>query len=331
MVLQFFTVTCHALVMCGRVRSTLGADQVAADVPWVNREQYTPRYNASPGASLAVLRVACPGETSSSGRVVETMRFGLVPSYTDKAAKVDFYRMFNARSETIAEKGVFSRLLQRRRGVVLLNGFYEWAMEKAGASQVKQPYYLHLDGGGGESEGDVLRCAALYDRWKGGDGGELVTVTIITVTASKPLRWLHDRMPAVLRTETDVAAWLEGSHDDHSSVLKPYGETDMKWYPVSTKINKGDFEDPSCCERTKRVAQKDAGDVVKLFSAAANKRGDSPVKRDSPAEGKDDTVGEKRLGETTPTNVQPGGVKRAKPSPGAGGAQRSLHSFFKKS
>jgi putative SOS response-associated peptidase YedK len=75
------------------------------------------------------------------------MRFGLVPSYTDKAAKVDFYRMFNARSETIAEKGVFSRLLQRRRGVVLLNGFYEWSMEKAGASQVRQPYYLHLDGG----------------------------------------------------------------------------------------------------------------------------------------------------------------------------------------
>jgi putative SOS response-associated peptidase YedK len=147
LVFQFFTVTCHALVMCGRVRSTLGADQVAADVPWVNREQYTPRYNASPGASLAVLRVAGPGETSSSGRVVETMRFGLVPSYTDKAAKVDFYRMFNARSETIAEKGVFSRLLQRRRGVVLLNGFYEWSMEKAGASQVKQPYYLHLDGG----------------------------------------------------------------------------------------------------------------------------------------------------------------------------------------
>ena len=125
--------------MCGRVRSTLGADQVAADVPWVNREQYTPRYNASPGASLAVLRVAGPGETSSSGRVVGAMRVGLVPSYTDKAAKVDFYRMFNARSETIAETGVFSRPLQRRRGVVVLNGLYGWAVETAGASAGRQP------------------------------------------------------------------------------------------------------------------------------------------------------------------------------------------------
>ena len=123
---------------------------------------------------------------STSDRVVETMRFGLVPSFTDPGAKVDFYRMFNARSETIAEKGVFSRLLQRRRGVVLINGFYEWAAERAGSSQVKQPYYLHLEGKGGGSEGDVLRCAALYDRWKGGTGGELVTVTIITVEASEP-------------------------------------------------------------------------------------------------------------------------------------------------
>lgn len=182
------------------------------------------------------------------------MRFGLVPSFTDPGAKVDFYRMFNARSETIAEKGVFSRLLQRRRGVVLINGFYEWAAERAGSSQVKQPYYLHLEGKGGGSEGDVLRCAALYDRWKGAAGGELVTVTIITVEASEPLRWLHDRMPAVLRTDADVAVWLEGSDDRPSSALRPYGEADMKWYPVTTRINRGDFEDPSCCERTRRAA-----------------------------------------------------------------------------
>ena len=33
---------------------------------------------------------------------------------------------FNARSETVAEKTVFSRLLQRQRCVVLFDGFYEW-------------------------------------------------------------------------------------------------------------------------------------------------------------------------------------------------------------
>ena len=33
---------------------------------------------------------------------------------------------FNARSETVAEKNVFKKLLSRQRCVVLLNGFYEW-------------------------------------------------------------------------------------------------------------------------------------------------------------------------------------------------------------
>ena len=33
---------------------------------------------------------------------------------------------FNARSETVGEKGVFKKLLSRQRCVVFLNGFYEW-------------------------------------------------------------------------------------------------------------------------------------------------------------------------------------------------------------
>lgn len=33
---------------------------------------------------------------------------------------------FNARSETVASKGVFKRLLARQRCVVLAEGFYEW-------------------------------------------------------------------------------------------------------------------------------------------------------------------------------------------------------------
>ena len=210
------------------------------------------------------------------------MRFGLVPSFTDPGAKVDFYRMFNARSETIAEKGVFSRLLQQRRGVVLINGFYEWAAERAGSSQVKQPYY-HLEGKGGGSEGDVLRCAALYDRWKGGAGGDLVTVTIITVEASEPLRWLHDRMPAVLRTDADIAAWLEGSDDRPSSALRPYGEADMKWYPVTTRMNRG-------TSRIRRAASGRGGWRRRTREASQSYSRRRPIS-DSPARVKDEAAG----------------------------------------
>jgi putative SOS response-associated peptidase YedK len=65
---------------------------------------------------------------------------------------------FNARSESVTEKPVFSRLLQRQRCVVLLDGFYEW---KADAGGKKQPYYVSF------GEGNVMRMAGLYDTWTG--------------------------------------------------------------------------------------------------------------------------------------------------------------------
>lgn len=66
------------------------------------------------------------------------MTWGLVPSWTKKEEKLDFFRMFNARSETVPEKTVFSRLLGSKRCVVLLNGFYEWA-QVSSISYIENP------------------------------------------------------------------------------------------------------------------------------------------------------------------------------------------------
>lgn len=65
---------------------------------------------------------------------------------------------FNARSETVTEKPIFSRLLPQQRCVVILDGFYEW---KADAGGKKQPYYVSF------GEGEVMRMAGLYDVWSG--------------------------------------------------------------------------------------------------------------------------------------------------------------------
>lgn len=65
---------------------------------------------------------------------------------------------FNARSESVAEKPVFSRLLKRQRCVVLLDGFYEWKTDAGGK---KQPYYCSF------GEGKVMKMAGLFDTWAG--------------------------------------------------------------------------------------------------------------------------------------------------------------------
>ena len=224
--------------MCGRARVSMSAAAVAraAGVPqerWVDAEAYAPRYNAAPGCVLPVLRLAAPAAADGAAteateqfasdapveatdapdapreRQLQSMRWGLIPSWTKRDETPDYYRMFNARADTAPDKPVFSRLLARRRCVVLLNGFYEWRQEgNKAAGLIKQPYYLHAEGG--DSDDTPLRAAGLYDSWAGPSevGKPVYTCAILTTDASAQLRWLHDRMPVLLRSDAEERAWL---------------------------------------------------------------------------------------------------------------------------
>ncbi|EFN51676.1 hypothetical protein CHLNCDRAFT_139906 [Chlorella variabilis] len=99
-------------LMCGRTRQTLGEEQVlhaAGARRWVDRQQYQPSYNAAPGFPAPVVRA------EGDETVVHTMRWGLVPSFTKLNDKPDYWRMFNARSESLAEKPSFRRLVPSKR------------------------------------------------------------------------------------------------------------------------------------------------------------------------------------------------------------------------
>jgi putative SOS response-associated peptidase YedK len=131
---------------------------------------------------------------------IQTMRWGLVPSFTKQDAKPDPWRMFNARSETADQLASFRRLVPSRRCLVLVNGFYEW--KKEGIDGKKQPYYIHL----ADAE-EPMVMAGLWDTWQGPEG-PLHTYTILTCDASKRLEWLHDRMPVILRDRASQEEWL---------------------------------------------------------------------------------------------------------------------------
>jgi putative SOS response-associated peptidase YedK len=159
--------------MCGRSRCTLAPErvlQVAGASRWVDRERYQPSHNLAPGGwSPVVVAAAAAAAAAPAGGAaaaaapeheVRTMRWGLVPSYTKPSDKPDPWRLFNARSETAAETPAFRRLVPSRRCLVLLDGFYEWNKERAvGGGSGKQPYYVHLEGGG------PMVAAGLYDVW----------------------------------------------------------------------------------------------------------------------------------------------------------------------
>jgi putative SOS response-associated peptidase YedK len=91
--------------------------------------------------------------------VLDVMRWGLVPSIseTEKSFKGT---LINARSETIASKSMFSRLVNRRRCIVPIDGFFEWhnTTDKAGRA-VKHPYFVH------KPDKQIMYVAGLWDCW----------------------------------------------------------------------------------------------------------------------------------------------------------------------
>lgn len=240
------------------------------------RVPYTQSENASPGTRIAVLRPppcssgAAQADTASqdvdtqgaapSTLHLQGMRWGLVPSFTKRDSKPDFWRMFNARSEGVASRGIFSRLLKHpdRRCVVVVEGFYEWKTEH----KRKQPYYVHRAGGA------PLLFAGLHDNWADGEeaGVDMPTATILTTDSSERLAWLHDRMPVVLPDAQACRRWLSAPVGELEALYTPYNGQDLVWHAVTPAMGKASYKGADCAVPLKVAT------VASFFSASPSKK-----------------------------------------------------------
>ena len=206
--------------MCGRGRQNYAPAALfetarrdaGAGSTWKGQENYKPTENLCPGKHAAVVVQA---KNDGTPPQLQTKRWGLVAAF-DKSLNPDFWRMFNARSETLHTSPVFRRLLCSRRCAVPFDGFWEWTDDEMKAAKAaKQPWYVHR-----KAKGEPLWLAGLYDRHdpfgpvgsvdcdgKVYEGAELETFTLVTMDVDKKLAWLHDRQPVILDT-AGLAAWL---------------------------------------------------------------------------------------------------------------------------
>ncbi|KAL8026898.1 hypothetical protein ABFX02_14G059900 [Erythranthe guttata] len=238
--------------MCGRARCTLRSDDFrrachldGRPVRHQNMDRYRPSHNVAPGFNVPVVRRDDEGD--GGGAVLHCMKWGLIPSFTKKTEKIDHFRMFNARSESIREKASFRRLLPKNRCLVSVEGFYEW--KKDGSR--KQPYYIHF------KDGRPLVFAALFDSWENAEGEVLYTFTICTTSSSSSLEWLHDRMPVILGNKESTDCWLnDSSLSNFDKILKPYEDEDLAWYPVTSAMGKLSFDGPECIKEVKTEESK---------------------------------------------------------------------------
>ncbi|KAL3649262.1 hypothetical protein CASFOL_005665 [Castilleja foliolosa] len=263
--------------MCGRARCTLRPDDYsrachlnnARSIRHLNMDRYRPSYNVAPGFNVPVVRPDDEGDTN--GVVLHCMKWGLIPSFTKKTEKIDHFRMFNARSESIREKASFRRLIPKNRCLVSFEGFYEW---KKGGSK-KQPYHIHF------KDGRPMVFAALYDSWKNSEGEILYTFTIITTSSSSSLEWLHDRMPVILGDKESSDCWLNDSNlSNLDKILKPYDEKDLAWYPVTNAMGKLSFDGPECIKEVK--AESETKSISQFFSKKNVRAPAEPIHEEIP-------------------------------------------------
>jgi putative SOS response-associated peptidase YedK len=136
--------------------------------------------------------------------------------------------MINARSETVSGKPAFKKPFEKRRCLVLSDGFYEW--KKSGNS--KLPFRITL------ADGRLFAFAGIWDRYTDADGVEILSYSILTTEANEKVAQLHNRMPVILNAVSE-GIWLsdEVDHREHLDLLRPCDPDIIRTYPVSTTVN----------------------------------------------------------------------------------------------
>lgn len=205
--------------MCGRYTLKTPSRRIAEafDLPEIPDRE--PRFNIAPTQLVLIVR------NEEGERVARMVRWGLIPFWAKDPSIGN--KLINARSETVAEKPAFRQAFQKRRCLVIADGFYEW--EKVG--KVKQPWYYQVGDGG------PFAFAGLWERW---DKGEepLESCTILTTLANLPLARVYERMPVILPPEVyDIWLGEDTSARQLQRLLTAYSDSDITEDRVSSRVN----------------------------------------------------------------------------------------------
>ncbi len=217
--------------MCGRFAQRSPARKIKQQFKVEEVPPLAERYNVAPAQPVLAVR------ESPDGREAGFLKWGLVPRWAKDSGIGS--RLVNARSETVTEKPSFREAFKRRRCLVPMEGFYEWARRGDG----KRPFYFHM------RDGEPFAVAGLWETWEG-DGGALETCTLLTTSANELLAGYHDRMPVIIRPE-DYDLWLDAGVRGTElllPLLRPYPREGMHAYAVSPVVNSPSHDGPRCVE-----------------------------------------------------------------------------------
>ncbi|KAK0324934.1 hypothetical protein LTR82_003920 [Friedmanniomyces endolithicus] len=153
---------------------------------------------------------------------LQAAKWGLIPFWTKRPPDYSSQlRTINCRDDSLAQNGgMWNTMKQRKRCIVVAEGFYEWLKKNGGKDKI--PHYVKRKVGG------LMCMAGLWDcvRYEGSEEGEVI-----------------------LEPGSDeMKAWLDPSHPgwtkDLQSMLKPF-QGELECYPVDKAVGKVGNSSPS--------------------------------------------------------------------------------------
>ena len=137
-----------------------------------------------------------PGDVAAviaSNRKLAPQAFGMKWGYKLPDGKL----IFNARSETAAQKVMFADGMRQRRCLIPADCYYEWQK----TAQGKQKYQL------APSDANGFFLAGIYRIEQGS-----AVFSVLTKEPVEPIAFIHHRMPVILPKEA-MSDWLNPHYD----------------------------------------------------------------------------------------------------------------------
>lgn len=171
--------------------------------------------------------------TQEEPQYIQPYTWGLIPAWCkdEKQAEEMSNHTLNAMCETVFEKPSFRSSISKKRGLVIVSGFYEWHT----IGKKKFPFYIH------HKSREFFSMGGIYEHWLNKATGELHhTFSIITTPANRLLSVIHNskmRMPLIFQ-ERDEKRWIENnlSKDEITSLMKPLPDGELHAYCISKRI-----------------------------------------------------------------------------------------------
>jgi putative SOS response-associated peptidase YedK len=227
--------------MCGRITQKSSLLSLGLHIVRPDRTVGSaPRFNGAPGQEHWVLR----RNTKTAEYALDRLLWGLVPHWCEHAD--GGRRPINAKCETVASLPTFREAYRKRRCLIPVDSFFEW--KAIPGVRPKRPYAI------GKKSGEPFALAGIWENWRRPGTEEWVrTFAIITCPANDLVRPIHTRMPVII-APIQYDRWLSPLDPDPRDLLVPFPSEPMNAWPISTRVNKPENDDPKILEQANSQA-----------------------------------------------------------------------------